>query len=138
MLQSTVNARVSQRYKSTMLACVFSFTAGTVCSGLASALLCAARPQLSHQFQSGMYVADYWMFLASFLGILIVGGGAYFPAKISFSTYSTCTVVGQLSASMLFDRCRAGTAVLWWRLGQRALPAALMTRVGCVHVIAGW
>ena len=36
-------------------------------------------------------------------GLILVGGAAFFPAKISFATFSTCSVIGQLTASLVLD-----------------------------------
>ena len=99
-----MNARMSQLYRSTIAACVLSFTSGTFFVGVASAILCAIQPDTAAQFGAGMHKADYWIYLGQFLGSAIVGAAAFIPARISFSVYSTCTVLGQLTASLILDR----------------------------------
>ena len=99
-----MNARMSQLYRSTIAACVLSFTSGTFFVGVASAILCAIQPDTAAQFGAGMHKADFWMYLGMLLGTAMVGGSAFIPARISFSVYSTCTVLGQLVASLVMDR----------------------------------
>ena len=36
-------------------------------------------------------------------GLILVGGAAFFPPRISFATFSTCSVIGQLTSSLVLD-----------------------------------
>ncbi len=60
-------------------------------------------------------------------GLILVGGAAFFPAKISFATFSTCSVIGQLTASLVLDGYVAASRLVsntgLWQLLPVVVPA---------------
>lgn len=128
VLQAVFNGRIARHYRSVMVAVVCSFIGGDVFMGLATVVLYAARPYKAGLLRDGLPEVDVLLYLSSFFGLILVGGATVLPSKISFATFSTCSVIGQLTASLILD----GTGFL--RDGKVTVEVAQIVGVGLVVV----